>query len=46
MTLPILKKEFAFTLKQMPGELKKEHTEETTVIRFDLVRAIFLERGL
>ena len=36
--------EFAFTTKQRPGELKAPH--DSQVYRFDLVRSIFLDRGL
>jgi hypothetical protein len=37
-TIENVKKEFNFTLKQRPGELKKEHEESETVFRFDLLR--------
>ena len=40
------KKEFKFLLNQNPGEIKPTLGEEEQVIRFDLVRQIFLERGL
>lgn len=40
------KKEFRFLLQQNPGEIRQEHTEDDIVIRFDMVRQMFLERGL
>lgn len=46
MTLKSFKKEFNFNLEQKKGELIKLENEEDTIIRFDLVRDIFLERGL
>lgn len=40
------KKEFKFLLQQNPGEIRQEQTEEEIIIRFDLIRQMFLERGL
>jgi hypothetical protein len=40
-----LKQEFKFNLKSKPGELLEIDGNET-IIRFDLMRDIFLERGL
>ncbi len=40
------KKEFKFLLANNPGEIRAEHTEDDLIIRFDLVRQLFLERGL
>lgn len=45
LTLSKLKQEFKFNLKSKPGELAELDGRET-IIRFDLVRDIFLERGL
>jgi len=45
LTLSKLKQEFKFNLKSKPGELVELDGRET-IIRFDLVRDIFLERGL
>jgi hypothetical protein len=40
-------KEFEMTLNQYPGELRNKHLQKDEgVYRFDLARAIFLERGL
>jgi hypothetical protein len=37
-TLNNFKKEFKFSLNQVPGELKLEKEDEEPIIRFDLVR--------
>lgn len=44
--LAAFRREFFFLMKQNPGEIRMELAEEDVVIRFDLVRQIFLERGL
>jgi len=44
--LSSFRREFNFLMKQNPGEVRMETAEEDVVIRFDLVRQIFLERGL
>jgi len=44
LTYSYLKEEFKFNLKSKTGELK-DHGDET-IVRFDLIRDIFLERGL
>lgn len=44
--LSSFKKEFKFLLGNNPGEVRAEHTEDDLIIRFDLVRQLFLERGL
>ena len=47
LTLKKLKNEFSFNLRNKPNELIKAGTDtEDTLIRFDFVRDIFLERGL
>lgn len=46
LTLSAFKKEFKFLLIQNLGEIRMDTPEEDVVIRFDLVRQIFLERGL
>jgi hypothetical protein len=46
LSLAAFKKEFKFLLLQNTGELKMDTQEEDVVVRFDLVRQIFLERGL
>jgi len=46
LSLAEFKKEFKFLLLQNTGEIKMDTAEEDVVIRFDLVRQIFLERGL
>ena len=43
LTVQKLKKEFEFNLRSKRGEIKGR---ENIVIRFDLIRDIFLERGL
>lgn len=40
------RKEFRFLLQQNPGEVRHDAPEEDVIIRFDLVRQLFLERGL
>ena len=40
------RREFRFLLNQNPGEIRSDSTEDDIVIRFDLVRQLFLERGL
>lgn len=45
LTLSKLKQEFKFNLKAKPGELLELDGRES-IIRFDLIRDIFLERGL
>ena len=41
------KKEFKYLMGRNPGEFKmNKENEEEPIIRFDLVRQIFLERGL
>lgn len=42
LTYTSLKEEFKFNLKTKPGELK----DTDTIVRFDFIRDIFLERGL
>ena len=46
LTLPKFRSEFKFLLQQNPGEVRADSSEEEVVIRFDLVRQMFLERGL
>ena len=46
LTLKRLKEEFKFTLSQRSAELIQTEDPNDTIIRFDLVREIFLERGL
>ena len=41
-----LKQEFKFNLKSKPGELYEFDGRDEAIIRFDLIRDIFLERGL
>ena len=41
-----LRKEFRFALVHKVGEIRNETPDEEIVIRFDLMRQIFLERGL
>lgn len=44
--LASFKKEFQFTLLPRRGEIRGDANEEDVVIRFDLIRQIFLDRGL
>lgn len=44
MTIEDFKKEFEWTLSQNEGELKEEDTAESAVLRFDLMRKIFLQQ--
>tara|TARA_B110000285_G_C15108369_1_gene609445 strand:- start:1119 stop:1367 length:249 start_codon:yes stop_codon:yes gene_type:complete len=44
LTLNKLKQEFKFNLKSKPGEMTE--LDGSSIIRFDFIRDIFLERGL
>ena len=46
LTLDKFKREFKFCLSEKQGELKKVEDDSEMIIRFDLMREIFLERGL
>jgi hypothetical protein len=44
--LAAFKKEFRFLILQNPGEFRLDVPEEDVILRFDVMRQIFLERGL
>jgi len=46
LTVKKLKQEFAFNLIHKRNEILKMQDEQETIIRFDFIRDIFLERGL
>ena len=46
LTLAKFRKEFDFNLRSKRGELPLGVPEDEVIIRFDLIRDIFLERGL
>lgn len=46
LTLTKFREEFDFNLSRKRGELPLGVPEDEVVIRFDLIRDIFLERGL
>ena len=46
LTFHKFKREFKFCLSDKVGEFKKVEDESSVIVRFDLIREIFLERGL
>lgn len=46
LTVDKFKREFKFCLSEKPGEIRKNETDDEVIVRFDLMREIFLERGL